>query len=167
MMACWSAETCCQNKINEYLLCLTEICLICISLVLYFRTGCVTHRVFYPVRIRGSVPRCKASSVATNSSSSSLRLYGDMRNLRLLLLGKWGLGFSGILGISLKNKDFVWSSYFTVLYAITVCVCVHVYVLLLYITYVIVSYFNFECYHHIWQHSNKCSLSLRRFLLKQ
>jgi hypothetical protein len=140
-----------------------------ISLVQYFRTGSVTHHAFYPVRIRGSVPRCKASSVATNSSSSSVRLYGDVYNLRLLPLSKLGLGISGILGISLKSKDFVWCCYFTVPYAFMVCVYmyVHVYVSLLYINYVIVRYFHFECYHHIWEHSNKCSLSLRRFLLKQ
>jgi len=112
--------------------------------VRYLRTGSGNHRTFYPVRSRGSVPRCKASSVANNSSSSTIRLYGDMHNLWLVTWGKWGLGFSGILRISQKSKGLVWSYYPTVPYAFMVCVCVHVCVSLLYINYVIVSHFHLK-----------------------
>jgi len=117
-----------------------------ISLVKCFRTGSGNHHAFYPVRSRGSVPRCKASSVANNSSSSSIRLYGDMHNLWLLTCGKWGLGFSGTLRISLKSKGpcmELLSHCAICLYG--VCVCVHVCVSLLYINYVIVGHFHFKC----------------------
>jgi hypothetical protein len=97
-----------------------------ISLVLYFRTGSLTHRAFYPVRIRGSVPGCRASSVATNSSSPYIRLYGDTCNLRLLLRGKVRSLFFWYFGhIPEEQGPCMELLFHCAICLYGVCVCVH------------------------------------------